>query len=157
GSIAIKVFSQPLNVLSNVIFSYISNISKIKQGNRKSLLLVAPLFAIITYIFGMIIGPIIIQYIYPDYFLDAMDIFWILNLALSLTILDFIYRGYLIKFYPLIVKTLLDSVSLLIFIITSVWLTMMMNNLFGIAYAQLISYVFKNSIQYVLIFTLKTN
>lgn len=157
STLCIKIFNQPLNVLSNVIFSYVANLNTINKKNKIILLIFGPFFSCITFLLGITVGPIIIDKIYPSYFSDAKDIYWIINLALSLAVMDFIFRGYLIKFYPLKLKMIIDLINMVSFLLLSILFTNYYKSLLGIAYAQLISYGIKNSIQYILILKLKSD
>lgn len=154
STLTIKIFNQPLNVLSNVIFSYVANMKYVNKKNKILLLIIGPAFSGITFILGITVGPLVINKIYPSYFNNAIDVYWIINLALSLLVMDYIFRGYLMKFYPLKYKTIIDFVNIVLFLILSILLTIYHGNLFGIAHAQLVSYIGKNAIQYILIMKL---
>lgn len=157
GSISIKIFSQPLNILSTVVFSYVSNMEVVKKKNKLLLLTITPIFSIVILILGMIIGPIVINVLYTSYYSAAMEIYWIICIAYSLTAMDYIFRGYIMKFYPLKFKAMIDVFAMIIFIFSAIVLTFLFENLFGIAIAQLIAFSIKNIIQYIFIAKLPNN
>lgn len=114
------IFAVPFNVLSNVVFSYIAQKNTIEKNQLKLLLYIPFLLFISLFVISSFLGPVLIEHLYPEYYVEAMSIFKILNLGNALLVLDYLIRGFIIKYYSEGYKVISDFIALSFFIGVSV-------------------------------------
>src|SRR5699024_11042037 len=105
---------------------------------------------IIIIVIGHFIGPIVIATLYPRYYNIAVDLFYILNVAFGLLSVDYILRGFIIKFYPEFLKMIIDIASTLL-LIGFIFILSEQFGLTGVAYGILVTYFIKATINMILL------
>lgn len=78
------------------------------------------------------------------------------TLTFSFICIDYIIRSFLLKYYSLLKKAMLDVVTLISFIILSILFNLIDNSLVSIAVAQLVSFAIKVSIEIFIFIKLDT-
>src|SRR5699024_9091403 len=91
---------------------------------------------------GFLIGPVIINILYASYYDEAINLFYILNIAFGLLSIDFILRGFVVKFYPEYFKMLMD-IAMIIILVINMYLLATNYGLIGVSYSLLITYAIK--------------
>ena len=103
------------------------------------------------------VGLVFIKYTYPNYLSLIQNIYIIVTLSFGLICLEFILRSFLLKYYSIKVKALLDVSTLILFMLLSIIFVNIESNLIAIAYAQLISYAIKLLIEIIIFSKLKVS
>lgn len=150
AAITSTLFTAPITTLSNVLFSYFVQREHLSLNTIYKtfiFVVVAPLIIITT---GYFIGPIIIHVLYEQYYTDSIQFFYILNIAFGLLSIDFILRGFVVKFYPEYFKMLMD-ILMLIILIGGMILLSNIYGMFGVAYSMLLTYAIKAIIDFALL------
>jgi O-antigen/teichoic acid export membrane protein len=150
GTISSQLLSIPLNIISIVLFSYISRVETLKRELIKKLLIILPFICIIIFFANFLISPLILKLLYSNYYELSIRIFYITNIGFSLMIIEYVLRGIVIKTYRESTKFIIDLIPNLLFIITSILLSSKLG-LNGIAYSLTISIVIKSLITYIMV------
>src|SRR5699024_8988433 len=114
-----------------------------------------PILCIFIFLISYFVGLIIIKLIYPGYITDIKSIYLIVNISFSLTIFDFVIRSFLVKYFSLKIKAIIDVMALCLFIALSLLFFTLYKNLFSIAFAQLVTLLLKVTIEYIIFIRLK--
>src|SRR5699024_10197396 len=133
AAITSTLFTAPVTTLSNVLFSYFVQKDHLSMNTIYKTFLfvvVAPIIIITT---GYIIGPFIIQTLYEQYYSESINYFYVLNIAFGLLSVDFILRGFVVKFYPEYFKMIMD-IFMLIILTFNMYLLANSYGLIGVAY-----------------------
>lgn len=148
GNITGQLFALPFSILSTVVFSYY--IQKDYFSFKKTTVLVVslPILSVIIYFIGLTIGPYILKFLYPNYFSDSLIIFYICNIGQSLLIIDYILRGFILKFFNEKHKLFVDIVPIVFFIAISFFI-IEKHGLIGVAFAFSASVLIKCIVNYI--------
>ncbi|MGW8013815.1 hypothetical protein ACWE0M_08700 [Staphylococcus xylosus] len=157
ASLPTKMMLIPFNMLSSVILSYIAETDKISMKIKKKVFVLLPLIFLVVTMSSYFIGLILIKYIYPNYLPLIEKIYILVILTFGLICLEFILRSFLLKYYSIKIKALLDVSSLILFILLSMIFVNIEQSLIAIAYAQLISYAIKIFIEIIIFSKLKVS
>lgn len=157
ASLPTKMMLIPFNMLSSVILSYLAETDKISMKIKKKVFVLLPLIFLVVTMSSYFIGLILIKYIYPNYLPLIEKIYILVILTFGLICLEFILRSFLLKYYSIKIKALLDVSSLILFILLSMIFVNIEQSLIAIAYAQLISYVIKIFIEILIFSKLKVS
>ncbi|MCC3712436.1 hypothetical protein LLP58_00005, partial [Staphylococcus hominis] len=98
---------------------------------------------------------ILIKILYYSYINDIKDIYFIVTLSFGLICLDFILRSFLLKYFSIGKKAIIDISTLVIFFILSYLFVIIFNNLVSVALAQLFVYIIKVIVQLLIFVKLK--
>ncbi|MBL0848267.1 hypothetical protein JI668_11360, partial [Mammaliicoccus fleurettii] len=150
-----KMLLVPFNMLSSVILSYLADTDVINKKLKKTMSYTMPILCIFIFLISYFVGILIIKLIYPSYLTDIKSIYLIVNISFSLTIFDFVIRSFLVKYFSLKIKAIIDVMALCLFIILSLFFFTIYKNLFSIAFAQLITLLLKVTIEYIIFIRLK--
>jgi len=147
ASITGSLFSIPFNTLSNVIFSYYIQYDNLSKKTLTYMLIILPFLPFILVSVGYFIGPIFISVLYPEYYEESLSLFYILNIGYGVLIIDFLLRGFIIKFFEEKNKLVIDLIAivfcvLLLFILTPLY------SLTGVAVAFTSTFIVKSTIDY---------
>ncbi|MCJ0954474.1 hypothetical protein [Mammaliicoccus sciuri] len=150
-----KMLLVPFNMLSSVILSYLADTDVINKKLKKTISYTMPILCIFIFLISYFVGLIIIKLIYPGYITDIKSIYLIVNISFSLTIFDFVIRSFLVKYFSLKIKAIIDVMALCLFIALSLLFFTLYKNLFSIAFAQLVTLLLKVTIEYIIFIRLK--
>lgn len=150
-----KMLLVPFNMLSSVILSYLADTDVINKKLKKTISYTMPILCIFIFLISYFVGIIIIKLIYPSYITDIKSIYLIVNISFSLTIFDFVIRSFLVKYFSLKIKAIIDVMALCLFIALSLLFFTLYRNLFSIAFAQLVTLLLKVTIEYIIFIRLK--
>lgn len=151
-----KLMLFPFNMISSVILSYLANTENMNKSLKNKVLMFLPVVFIGVFIISYFIGTIIIKLIYPQYIDEVFNIYFYVTLTFSFICIDYILRSFLLKYYSLMKKAMLDVLTLLAFILFSVIFNFVENSLVSIAIAQLLTFVIKVFIEIVIFIKLDT-
>lgn len=151
-----KLMLFPFNMISSVILSYLANTDNITKYLKNRVLISLPGVFISVFVISYFIGIIIMKIIYPQYIEEVFDIYIYVTLTFSFICIDYIIRSFLLKYYSLLKKAMLDVVTLISFIILSILFNLIDNSLVSIAVAQLVSFAIKVSIEIFIFIKLDT-
>jgi|SRR5690625_2533670 len=151
ASITGSIFSIPFNTLSNVAFSYFIQSNKVTKKTLKYLITILPLLPIGLIVIGGVIGPIIISMLYPEYYEESLELFYILNIGYGFLIIDYLLRGFIVKFFAEKHKLFIDAISIAFCLIFLLLLTPIYS-LKGVAFAFTLTFILKSLIDYVYLF-----
>ncbi|WP_257184010.1 hypothetical protein [Staphylococcus hominis] len=157
ASLPTKMMLLPFNMLSSVILSYIAETDKINRKIKKQVIMLLPIIFFIVTMSSYFVGLVFIKYTYPNYLSLIQNIYIIVTLSFGLICLEFILRSFLLKYYSIKVKALLDVSTLILFMLLSIIFVNIESNLIAIAYAQLISYAIKLLIEIIIFSKLKVS
>ncbi|PTE94145.1 hypothetical protein BUY87_13835 [Staphylococcus equorum] len=127
----------------------------INKKLKKTISYTMPILCIFIFLISYFVGLIIIKLIYPGYITDIKNIYLIVNISFSLTIFDFVIRSFLVKYFSLKIKAIIDVMALCLFIALSLLFFTLYKNLFSIAFAQLVTLLLKVTIEYIIFIRLK--
>ncbi|WP_204236504.1 MULTISPECIES: hypothetical protein [unclassified Staphylococcus] len=150
-----KMLLVPFNMLSSVILSYLADTKFINKKLKKIVTFIIPILCFVIFTISYFFGIVLIKLIYPSYLDDIKSIYLIVNMTFSLTIFDFIIRSFLVKYFSLSIKAIIDVMSLCMFIIFSVIAFNFYESLSSIALAQLFTLIIKVVIEYIIFIKLK--
>ncbi|MEB7755031.1 hypothetical protein [Staphylococcus xylosus] len=151
-----KLMLFPFNMISSVILSYLANTENMNKSLKNKVLMFLPVVFIGVFIISYFIGIIIIKLIYPQYIDEVFNIYFYVTLTFSFICIDYILRSFLLKYYSLMKKAMLDVLTLLAFILFSVIFNFAENSLVSIAIAQLLTFAIKVFIEIVIFIKLDT-
>ncbi len=138
-----KLMILPFNMMSTVILSYLAKSNNINKQIKRKLLLLLPIIFIIVSSLSYLIGLLIIKLLYDEYYDNIQSIYFIVVFTFGLVCVDSIVRSFILKYYSIIKKSVLDISILLIFIVLSIFLVLINHSLLSIALAQLVSMFLK--------------
>ncbi|MBO1214459.1 hypothetical protein J3T79_07325 [Staphylococcus nepalensis] len=147
-----KLMLFPFNMISSVILSYLADTKTITKSLKNKLLISLPGVFISVFAISYFIGIVIIKIIYPEYISEVFDIYVYVTLTFAFICIDYIMRSFLLKYYSLLKKAMLDVLTLALFIILSIGFNLVDNSLVSIAIAQLLTFFIKVFIE-IFIFT----
>ncbi|MBC9875435.1 lipopolysaccharide biosynthesis protein [Macrococcoides bohemicum] len=147
-----KLLLFPINMASNVIMSYLARYKRLTSNLRKLVLINLPVIFFGVSIVTYFVGQLIIGMLYPKYLNQITDIYPIVTVTFSIICLDVVLRGFLVKFYSTRLKTLIEFITLISFVICSSVLLYITNDLYYFALSQLIVFSLKVLVQ-IIIFT----
>ena len=150
-----KMFLLPFNMLSSVILSYLANSKNIGRSLKRKVLIALPIIFVTVSLISYSVGLILIKILYYSYINDIKDIYFIVTLSFGLICLDFILRSFLLKYFSIGKKAIIDISTLVIFFILSYLFVIIFNNLVSIALAQLFVYIIKVIVQLLIFVKLK--
>lgn len=150
-----KLMLFPFTMVSSVILSYISNTEQITKQIKNKVLLSLPLVFFVVFSFSYFIGLFLIEFLYSNYLNSVKEIYFIVTITFGFICMDYIIRSFLLKYYSLKKKAFLDTTTLILFVILSVIFTALVPNIISIAFAQLITYLLKFSVELVIFMKLK--
>ena len=148
ASITGSLFSIPFNTLSNVIFSYYIQYDNLSKKTLNHMLIILPVLPFILIVTGYFIGPVFISILYPEYYDESLSLFYILNIGYGVLIIDFLLRGFVIKFFDEKNKLLIDGISITFCILALLILTPFLD-LKGVAIAFTLTFIVKSIIDYI--------
>ncbi|MDW4520999.1 hypothetical protein QI033_06440 [Staphylococcus saprophyticus] len=156
ASLPTKLMLFPFNMISSVILSYLANTESINKSLKNKVLIFLPGVYIGVFIITYFIGIFIIRIIYPQYLDDVLDIYLYVTLTFGFICIDYIIRSFLLKYYSLLKKAMLDVLTLLTFLLLSIMFNFVENSISSIAIAQLLTFAIKVFIEIVIFIKLDT-
>lgn len=156
ASLPTKLMLFPFNMISSVILSYLANTESINKSLKNKVLIFLPGVYIGVFIITYFIGIFIIRIIYPQYLDDVLDIYLYVTLTFGFICVDYIIRSFLLKYYSLLKKAMLDVLTLLTFLLLSIMFNFVENSISSIAIAQLLTFAIKVFIEIVIFIKLDT-
>lgn len=138
-----KLMLFPFNMMSSVILSYIASTDNISKALKKKVLLTLPFIFLIVSVISYFGGLFIIKILYPHYLNEIKNIYYIVTLTFGFICIDNIIRSFLLKYYSLVKKAILDALTLVIFIVLSIVFTYLESGIISIALAQLTVFLWK--------------
>lgn len=138
-----KLMLFPFNMMSSVILSYIASTDNISKALKKRVLLTLPFIFLIVSVISYFGGLFIIKILYPHYLNEIKNIYYIVTLTFGFICIDNIIRSFLLKYYSLVKKAILDVLTLVIFIVLSIVFTYLESGIISIAVAQLTVFLWK--------------
>lgn len=156
ASLPTKLMLFPFNMISSVILSYLANTESINKSLKNKVLIFLPGVYIGVFIITYFIGIFIIRIIYPQYLDDVLDIYLYVTLTFGFICVDYIIRSFLLKYYSLLKKAMLDVFTLITFLLLSIMFNFVENSISSIAIAQLLTFAIKVFIEIVIFIKLDT-
>ncbi|AVK72410.1 hypothetical protein [Staphylococcus saprophyticus] len=156
ASLPTKLMLFPFNMISSVILSYLANTESINKSLKNKVLIFLPGVYIGVFIITYFIGIFIIRIIYPQYLDDVLDIYLYVTLTFGFICVDYIIRSFLLKYYSLLKKAMLDVLTLLTFLLLSIMFNFVENSISSIAIAQLLTFAIKVFIEIIIFIKLDT-
>lgn len=147
ASITGNLFSIPFNTMSNVVFSYFIQYENLSKKTLNRMLIILPLLPVVLITIGYIVGPVFISLIYPEYYEKSLGLFYILNIGFGVLIVDFLLRGFVIKFFDEKNKLIIDIVSI-IFCVSLLFILTPIFNLKGVAVSFTLTFIIKSTLDY---------
>lgn len=142
SSIMGKTFSLILNPISNVILSYLSRMSTLKDKLFSSMLIVSLVIGGISYFIVLYISEIILEIIYPDYVIQAMVYLPVTILTAIILSITGVLNPIILKFMHTKWQVYINSIYLMFYIILSLTL-LNKYGLIGFCYGLLIAAIIK--------------
>lgn len=152
-----KLMLFPFNMVSSVILSYLANTENINKTLKNKVIMFLPVVFISVFIITYFIGIGIIQIIYPQYINEVLDIYLYVTLTFGFICVDYIIRSFLLKYYSLLKKAMLDVLTLVMFLLLSITFNFLENSIVSIAIAQLVTFAIKVFIEILIFKKLDTN
>lgn len=152
-----KLMLFPFNMISSVILSYLANTENINKTLKNKVIMFLPVVFISVFIITYFIGIVIIQIIYPQYINEVLDIYLYVTLTFGFICVDYIIRSFLLKYYSLLKKAMLDVLTLVMFLLLSITFNFLENSIVSIAIAQLVTFAIKVFIEILIFKKLDTN
>ncbi|ELX9392472.1 hypothetical protein SLJ30_002388, partial [Staphylococcus pseudintermedius] len=152
-----KMMLFPFTMISSVILSYLANTEDITNNIKRRVYIILPLISCAVFILTYFFGWILIRMLYIDYTESIEKIYVFVTITFSLVCSDYIIRSFLVKYYSLRKKAILDTLTLVLFIVLSLLLHMISQKITVIAVAQLFTYSIKVIIQLIIFNNLKTS
>ncbi|WP_204180237.1 MULTISPECIES: hypothetical protein [unclassified Staphylococcus] len=138
-----KLMLFPFNMMSSVILSYIASTDNITKTMKKKVLMAIPFIFLLVSAISYFAGLLVIQILYPQYLNAIKDIYFIVTLTFGFICIDNIIRSFLLKYYSLAKKGILDATTLVIFVLLSIIFTDLESDLTSIAIAQFTVFLLK--------------
>ncbi|MFW2436057.1 hypothetical protein ACQ23P_11560 [Staphylococcus cohnii] len=151
-----KLMLFPFNMVSSVILSYLANTENINKSLKNKVIMFLPVVFISVFIITYFIGIVIIQIIYPQYINEVLDIYLYVTLTFGFICVDYIIRSFLLKYYSLLKKAMLDVLTFVMFILLSITFNFLENSIVSIAIAQLVTFAIKVFIEILIFIKLDT-
>ncbi|MCD8900650.1 hypothetical protein K2V49_10255 [Staphylococcus gallinarum] len=146
-----KLMLFPFNMLSSVVLSYLASSEKLKRSLKIKILISLPFILLIVFISTYYIGIVLIQFLYKQYLNDITHIYSIVTITFGLICLDSILRSFLLKFYSIGRKTILDVITLIVFVLLSIIFVFYFKSIVSIAVAQLLTYTLKVLVEVIIL------
>ncbi|WP_086428575.1 hypothetical protein [Staphylococcus cornubiensis] len=151
-----KMLLFPFTMISSVILSYLANTEEMTSNIKRSVYILLPLISIVVFILSYFFGLILIRILYASYVESIESIYIFVTITFSLICADYIIRSFLVKYYSLKRKAIIDTLTLVLFVVFSVVLYTFSQNIVVIALAQLCTYSLKMVLQLIIFNNLKT-
>ncbi|WP_105993031.1 hypothetical protein [Staphylococcus simulans] len=142
-----KLMLFPFTMISSVILSYIADTEKITRLIKKRVLILLPIVSLVVFAVSYFVGYILIYFLYNDYLESIKTIYIFVTITFGLICADYIIRSFLVKYYSLQRKALIDILTLVFFIALSFAIFTIEQSLVAIAIAQLVTYSIKLIVQ----------
>lgn len=142
-----KLMLFPFTMISSVILSYIADTEKITKRIKKRVLMLMPIVSVVVFGISYFVGYILIFLLYENYLEAVKPIYLFVTITFGLICADYIIRSFLVKYYSLKRKALIDTLTLIFFVVLSMILSIFSHSLVMIAVAQLVTYSIKLSVQ----------
>lgn len=151
-----KLMLFPFNMISSVILSYIADTEKLTKIIKRKIIMILPIMFIIVSGISYLIGKILIYLLYPEYLDRITNIYYIVTITFGFICIDYVIRSFLLKYYSLKRKAIIDVMTLIIFVILSISFVELYEGLLAIAIAQLVTFVMKAVVEIVIFVKLDT-
>ncbi|QHW35960.1 hypothetical protein GZH82_00460 [Staphylococcus ursi] len=151
-----KMLLFPFTMISSVILSYLANTDAITKNVKRRVYIILPLIIGMVFILSYFLGLILIRMLYVDYVESIENIYIFVTMTFSLISADYIIRSFLVKYYSLKRKAILDTLTLVLFMLLSLVLYTISQNIVVIALAQLLTYGIKIIVQLIIFNRLET-
>src|SRR5699024_11105714 len=122
-SVTAKFIGMLITPFTNVLLSYINRSSSKKSyQNFKQVILLTTLILVPTYFILNFLTPKIINILYPDFYISALDYIWVVNLFTIISLYTSILNPFLIKFVSLRNQVIIQSIYGVVYFSSSFYL-----------------------------------
>lgn len=151
-----KLMLFPFTMISSVILSYLADTEKITRKIKYKVLQSLPLVFIVIFCFSYFLGLFLIELLYTDYLKYVKEIYLIVTITFGFMCMDFIIRSFLLKYYSLKNKSIIDILTLILFVCLALLFNYLDKDIRSIAYAQFVTFLLKFILELVIFLKLKT-